>query len=61
MFKRKLKLNKYKSNIKVVGNPPQITNIDLPSILKLDQFDINFSTALRYLRNIFDKKINSQK
>ena len=44
MFKRKLKLIKDRTNLTVVGNYLQLTNIDLPSSLKLDQIDINLST-----------------
>ena len=47
MFKRKLKLNKEKNNIIVVGNPLQKRNIDLPLNLKLDRTDINLSTKLK--------------
>ena len=57
MFKRKLKLNKDKTNIMVVGNPLQLRNIDFPSILKLDQTDINLSKKLKNLGVIFDENL----
>ena len=58
MFKRKLKLNKDKTNIMVVGNPLQLRNIDLPSNLKLDQTDINLSTKLKNLGVVLDENLN---
>ena len=47
MFKKKLKLNKDKTNMMVAGNLLQMRSIDLPSNIKLDQTDINLSTKLR--------------
>ena len=49
MFKRKMKLDKEKTNIMVVGNHLQLRNIGLHSNFKLDQTDINLSTKLRSL------------
>ena len=57
MFKRKLKLNKDKTNIMVIGNPLQLRNIDFPSILKLDQTDINLSSKLKNLGVVFDENL----
>ena len=57
MFKRKLKLNKHKTNIMVVGNPYQSRDIDFLSILKLDQTDINLSTKLKNLGVVFDENL----
>ena len=56
-FKRKLKLNKDKTNIMVVGNPLQLRNINFPSILKLDKTDINLSKKLKNLGVIFDENL----
>ena len=55
MFERKLKLHKDKANIKVVGNPLHLRNIDFPSSLKLDQSDINLSTNLKNQGVVFDE------
>ena len=55
MFKRKLKLNKDKTNIMVVGDTLRLRNIDLSPILKLDQTDINLSTKLRNLDVVSDE------
>ena len=54
MFERKLNLNKDKTNIMAVANPLQLKNIDLPSNLKQDKTDINLSTKLKNLGDIFD-------
>ena len=54
MFKINLKFNKDNTSILVVGNPYKMRNIDLPSISKLDQTDINLSTKLRNLGVVFD-------
>ena len=54
MFKRKLNLNKNKTNIMVVGNPLQTRNIDLLSNSKLDHTDIILSTKLRNLYVVVD-------
>ena len=55
MFTRKLKLNKDKAKIMVVGNPIQLRNIDLPSNLKLGQTDVTLSTKLKNLGVIFEE------
>ena len=57
MFKRKLKLNKHKTNIKVVGNPLQLRNIDPPLNLKLDQTDLNPPTKLKNVGVVFDESL----
>ena len=57
MFKRKLKLNKDKTNIMFVGNPLKMRNIDLPSNLKLNHTDINLSTKPKNLGVVFDEKL----
>ena len=57
MFKRKLELNKDKTNIMGVGNRLQMRNIDLPSNLKLHQTDINLLTKLRNLGVVFDENL----
>ena len=57
MFKRKLKLNKDKTNMMIDGNPLQIGNIDLPLNLKLEQTDTNLSKKLRNLCVVFDENL----
>ena len=57
MFKRKLKLNKDKTNIMVVGDLLQMRNIYLPSNLKPDQSDFNLWTKLRNLGAVFDENL----
>ena len=57
MFKRKLKLNKDKTNTIIVGNPLQMKNIDLPLNLKLNQTDTNLSTKLRNLGVVLDENL----
>ena len=57
MFKRKLKLNKDKTNIMVVGSSLQLRSIDLPPNLKLNQTDINLSTKMRNLGVVFDENL----
>ena len=57
MLKRKLKLEKDKTNVIVVGKPLQMKNIDLPSNLKLILTDINLSTKLKNLGLVFDENL----
>ena len=57
MFKRKLKMNKDKTNTMVLGNPLQMRNINLSSNQNLDQTDINLSTKLRSPGVVFAEKL----
>ena len=57
MNKRKLKLNKDKTNIMLVGNVQKLRNLDFPSVLLLDRTDITLSSKLKNLGVIFDENL----
>ena len=57
MSTRNWKLSRDKTNIKVVHNPLQIRNIDVPSNLKLEDSDTDLASKIRNVAVILDESL----